>query len=368
MHTSKLFLALALAGAFLGHAARAEEATSVDAPYKRLFHPRVDRAGRDDVNPAPAKSDTLALIAKQTPVRNQAARGSCSIFSATALLESMLIVDGKADTSIDLSEEYLQYLIAQNATDDGSTSPANFDALHENGTASEVKMPYIGLTWKSLSDGDAQNRCGKLSDDALAHCLTGHRDPALLLKNDNELSAAGGDLDFLAARREAQENRKRFFTANGEQESGVVSGTKDVKALLAKGIPLTLDIDFYYGAWNHRLAESMGINRDTDNWAKGIVSYPERGSMDLAHSNEHRAGHSVVLVGYDDNREITYTVKMTNGQMKQFKRKGVYYFKNSWGTTNFGTQTEIDGQIVPGYGMISQDYANEYGQIFQLVL
>ena len=90
--------------------------------------------------------------------------------------------------------------------------------------------------------------------------------------------------------------------------------------------------------------------------------------MDLAHSNEHSAGHSVVVVGYDDEREIEYQVKMKNGRTKKFKRKGVYYFKNSWGTTNFGTTTEIEGKVFPGYGIISQDYAEEYGQFFKLVL
>jgi len=347
-------LALALSPQFA-------QADALDAPYSRLAHPRIDRAGRDGRESAP-KSNTLAMLEKQTPVKSQAARGSCSIFSAAALLESMLIINGKADANLDLSEEWLQYLIAQRATSDGSTSPANFRALHQFGIPSEEKLPYIGATWKTLSDGNARERCANAK--RLANCLTGHRDPALLLAADNEIR----DQEFVAARREAQENKARFFTAKGEEESGIVFGTAEIKELLAKGTPLTLDIDFYYGAWNHRLADELAIGRDNDNWSHGIVTYPERGSFDVEKSLEKPAGHSVVLVGYDDEREIEYNVKMKNGRMKKFKRKGVYYFKNSWGSGSFGTETEIEGKVFPGYGMISQDYANEYGQFFRLAL
>jgi hypothetical protein len=348
----------------------AEEA-ALDAPYKHLVHPRKDLSGRAGRALRP-KSDVLSLIAKQTSVKNQASRGSCSIFSATALLESLLVAEGKADTSIDLSEEWLQYLIAQNTSDEGSTSYLNFNALREHGSPSEARMPYVGLSWKTLSDGQAQSRCGHLKNSALNRCLVGHRDPALLKLSDDSLqSLASGerhDPDFADARREALENKKRFFTNRGEVETGILYGTKDVKELLSRGIALTLDIDFYYGAWNHRLAESLGINRNSELWAKGIVTYPERGSMDLAHSQEKSAGHSVLIVGYDDERVVEFSVKMTNGRMKKFKRKGVYYFKNSWGNTGFGLSNEIEGKNFPGYGMITQDYAEEYGQFFRLAL
>ncbi len=227
-------------------------------------------------------------------------------------------------------------------------------------------MPYIGATWKSLSDGIAQERCAHVTGRNQANCFTGHRDPALLLAGDDELSTK--DTDFLSARREALENKARFFTENGEDESGIVWGTNEIKEFLAKGIPLTLDIDFYYGAWNHRLADELSIGRDTNNWAKGLVSYPENGSVDKAKSKDKPAGHSVVVVGYDNERVIEYKLKMKDGKMKIFQRIGVYYFKNSWGTGSFGTETEIEGKVFPGYGVISQDYANEYGQFFRLTL
>ncbi len=337
----------------------------LDAPYKQLAHPRVDLEGRSRSN-LPKKSDVLPVIAQQSEVKTQAARGSCSIFSAIALLESMLVVEEKLESAPDLSEEYLQYLIAQHATDDGSTSPANFRALHDYGAPAEEKMPYIGATWKSLSDGIARERCGHIQDRKLANCLTGHRDPALLLMKDEELSTL--DADFLSARREAQENRARFFSDRGRFESGIVWGTNEIKETLSYGVPLTLDIEFYYGAWNHRLADELTIGRDLGLWEKGTVTYPERGSLDRSKSRSKPAGHSVVIVGYDDDLEIEYSLKMDDGSTKTFQRKGVYFFKNSWGTTGFGAEAVIEGKTLPGYGMISQDYANEYGQFFRLSL
>ncbi len=346
----------------------ASDEAFLDKPYKGAHHPRIDIFSLANT---PVKSDVAAAISKQTAVKSQAARGSCSIFSATALLESMMVINGKADASLDLSEEWLQYLIAQWATNDGSNSNTNFDQIHKYGMPAEVKMPYIGLTWKSLSDGNARERCAHITSRKQANCLTGHRDPALLLKTDEEILAESGklsDVEFVEARKDAMAFKETNLTGDGERASGYAGSTTEIKELLAAGTPLTLDITFYYGAWNHRMAEEMGINRDLGNWAKGIVSYPEQGSMDLEHSSEHAAGHSVVIVGYDDEREIEYTVKMTDGSMKQFKRKGVYYFKNSWGTGAFGVDFEIDGVKAPGYGMISQEYANEIGSFFKLAL
>ena len=48
----------------------------------------------------PSKSDTEKLIQMQTPVKSQGSRGTCSIFSATALLESLLNVKYKRQLSL----------------------------------------------------------------------------------------------------------------------------------------------------------------------------------------------------------------------------------------------------------------------------
>lgn len=365
MLSPKLFLPLLL----LSPLAQADEAY-LDRPYGKLVHPKVNPFHNAD-STVRTKNDVLAVIRQQTAVKSQAARGSCSMFSSVALLENALVHDGHADTSIDLSEEWLQYLIAQTATNDGSNSYSNFIAIRSHGVASEAKLPYIGATWKDLTAGGglATARCGHVASNKLGNCLTGHRDPALLFASDESLAnAASGalfDMEFLEARRDANQMRDRYVAKdNANSRYGFVSNVDEAKRLLDAGIAITLDVSFYYESWNHNGGKDLGLNVDSENWAKGIVGYPEPGTLDAAKSPQKPAGHSVVVVGYDDNREISYTAKMPDGTLKTFTRKGVYYFKNSWGTSGFGVRTEIEGQVFPGYGMISQDYAHQKGQFF----
>lgn len=88
----------------------------------------------------------------------------------------------------------------------------------------------------------------------------------------------------------------------------------------------------------------------------------------MLESSKHPAGHSVLVVGYDDNVIVEKLVRLTNGTTKKVTYKGVYYFKNSWGTSSFGKDFQIDGVKYPGYGMMVQDYAEKFGQFFVLPL
>src|SRR5688500_7252188 len=78
-------------------------------------------ASRDELFQRPPKADDLRdeyksdelfpakhtdLLAFQSPVRNQARRGVCSIFSTTALMEHLYILEGTI-TEPDFSEQYL---------------------------------------------------------------------------------------------------------------------------------------------------------------------------------------------------------------------------------------------------------------------
>lgn len=355
----KLILSLFLLLPLLS--AQAEDAP-LDKAYPRLRHPRVewDLAGR---SARVRKSDLPSMLEIQTEVKSQGHRGTCSIFSATALFEALLVKARLENRDIDLSEEWLQYLISQNSSSDGSSSPANFYALEEYGQASESKMPYIGESWESASSGLAAERCGELKGYDQKRCLVGHRSPLLLELSASKLLKI--DPEFAEARADAEASKKYF---SSRTDSSIIGGTGEVKELLAKGTPLTLDIDFYYGAWNHRVADELGLGRDMDLWGQGIVTYPERDSLDFKKSPKKPAGHSIVIVGYDDDKEITYSAKMTDGSTKSFTRKGVYYFKNSWGTDSFGAKFRYQDNAFPGYGMISQDYANEYGQFFRFEL
>jgi hypothetical protein len=59
---------------------------------------------------------------------------------------------------------------------------------------------------------------------------------------------------------------------------------------------------------------------------------------------------------------------MKDGSEKTFTYRGVYYFKNSWGATNFGVDFEINGVNYPGYGMMVQKYAHAEGSFYLMPL
>jgi hypothetical protein len=365
----KIAIALVIGLATTAFAQDAEDGAYLDAPYVRPAQSltRSLAARERKLDARSAKSDTNALIALQTPVKSQASRGTCSIFSATATLESMLVIQNKFSTNLDLSEEWLQYLVTRNKTTDGSHSSANFQALLTYSTMEEQYLPYIGETWKTLNDSFlAQQRCGTLAGRVLTSCLIAHRNPALMTATDVQLQTPQSDLfdsEFYLARKKAKD-----FAPNltGFVKGNFFVSAEEAKALLDKGIPVTMDLDFYYGAWNHRKATELGLERNLEHWEAGIVGYPEAGSLDVQVSLKERAGHSVVAVGYDDSVVVTTKVQMADGTEKTFKRKGVFYFKNSWGTASFGKDFTVDGENHPGYGAITQDYVNDYGTFYSI--
>ncbi|MFA6235982.1 MAG: C1 family peptidase [Bacteriovorax sp.] len=334
----------------------------LDPKYPKLIHPK---KSMNSVNKALPASDTADVISYQSPVRSQAARGTCSIFSATAYLEGLLIKNGM-DSSLDLSEEWLQYTSVRGKTSDGSSAWSNFPAIRDYGMPTEETLPYIGEDWVTAYNPLKEERCGKLLGPVQKSCLIVHRDPSLLAMTDLQIKTLYNDQEFIDARNEALsfKNKNIKFAAS----SFSIYDVSEVKNLLQKGIPVVLELDFYYGAWNHRVADNLGIGRNLEHWAKGIISFPEAGSLDEEKSQEDPAGHSILVVGYDDNVIVEKTIKMTDGTMKTFKYKGVYYFKNSWGTSSFGTEFEIDGVNYPGYGMMVAKYAEELGQFFKMPL
>jgi hypothetical protein len=342
----------------------------LDKPYRHLQHPPVDYAPMSTTDQVfPTRNDTLSLIRMQSPVKDQGYRGTCSIFSATALFEAMLVVNHLAPPEVDLSEEWLQYLTTQTTSEEGSESPDNFKLLRAWGQPSEAALPYGQMAWTSKRQGLPAKRCGHLKRSTeLRSCLTSHRDPVLLKLKDQELldpNSVNYDPEFLHARQESLRNRDAYLLLNAEKD-GIVTRVSEVQELLYRGIPLTLDLDFFYGAWSYAGGRKYGIQASPTLWKQGVVTYPEKGSNDRA--KRDGGGHSVVVVGYDTEREVSYWVKMRDGKRKKFTRRGVYYFKNSWGPTDWGRDFEIDGVKMPGYGMILMDNAHEFGQFFRLAL
>jgi len=337
----------------------------LDAPYPNLIKPIDDAFQNKSLL---AKSDTNALIDLMTPVRSQESRGTCSIFSAAALIEGLINLESKNSIDMDLSEEFLQFNVNAGSTSDGSYATKNFASITRDGMASEAALPYIGSDWTSWQDSVATKRCGYLTGTKKDSCLIVHHDPDNRYRTDEQLldeTKPWFDPDLVAARVEGREFKAMHLT---QSNYGYMYSTSEVKALLAKGIPVILEQDFYYGAWNHRTADSLNIGRNLDHWSKGIVGYPFPGSMDAKQSPTKRAGHSFLIVGYDDDVVIDFPVKMADGTTKTFKLKGVYYFKNSWGTDSFARDAVIDGVSRPGYGTMIQQYAHDYGSFYRFSL
>lgn len=339
-----------------------EDGAFLDAKYRNLVHPIKNK---NSINKSLPASNTKEVIGYQSAVRSQAARGTCSIFSSTAYLEGLLIKKG-LNASLDLSEEWLQYTAVRNKSSDGSSGWTNFAAIRDYGMPSEESLPYIGEDWVEAFNPLKDERCGKLTGANKKSCLIVHRDPSLLNLTDAQITALNGDKEFIAARKEALDFKKKNIKFSGSDFN--VSSVSEVKTLLESGTPVVLEVDFYYGAWNHREAEEFGIGRNLDHWAKGIITFPEEGSLDEVESRKHPAGHSILVVGYDDNKIVEKTIQMADGTTKIFTYKGVYYFKNSWGTSSFGKDFKIDGVSFPGYGMMVAKYAEEIGQFFKMPL
>jgi hypothetical protein len=343
----------------------------LDRAYKDLKHLRAETlADRERHLDLPSRTDLAFALSRQSEVKSQGARGTCSIFASTALMESMLIIDKKYPTTVDLSEEWLEYQIMKSSFGEGSSGASNLRAMLAYGMPTEAELPYIGETWEKLEDSDlAKERCGKIEDATrLARCLRGHRDPVLMSATDDVLNDKEGTLydpEFSQARKSAESMRRLALKA-GSRNSYL--SESEVKTLLAAGVPVTVGLDFYYGAWNHRGAEALGIPRDVKAFEAGIVGYPAIGSVDREKSPTDPAGHEILLVGYDDDLVVTTQQLMTDGTTKTLKYKGVYFFKNSWGTARFGITTEIDGIAAAGYGIMTQKYANEFGSFSQLSL
>ncbi len=313
------------------------------------------------------RTDVLSVIQKQTDVKNQGPRNLCTVFSITALVESLYLINHPGMRDIDLSEEWLHYLYTQTSASGGSSGAYQttlFEKIKASGMSDEQYMPYDKNVWTAGSSPLATQRCAGLTSKSLTRCLMAHHRPGLLGVSDAELnnrSSANYDPDFASARASAVESKRQFINSL----SGRVVSAEGARSRLRRGIPVSVKLKVYFGSWNHSHGDSLGIDRDPSLLAKGIVTYPEAGSLDEVKSRGDSAIHSVVLVGYDDNVEVTYNKKMTDGSTRTFTRKGVYYFKNSWGTAKFGNQFKLNGSRIPGFGMIIQDYANK-GEFFAI--
>jgi len=275
----------------------------------------------------PVRADVLSI---QTTVKNQASRGVCSIFSTMGLVESLYRKAGMM-TNPDFSEQYLQWSVKSqlNAfpTSSGSNDYYNLKAVSTYGVPTEDKWPYEPTQWDVTKDP----RCTGTGDGLPTICYTNGNPPA------------------------AATSATKYKLPAGRWVS--TSSVKNV--IFEKKQGMVVGLNFFYQAWNHRRS---ALPVSSTYFQKGYVLYPN--ADDKTASAKQPAGHSVQLVGYDDELEIQQMDKdgrpAVDSAGKPIKQKGFYLFKNSWGTANFG----VSNSKAPGYGWISYRYVQEYGTVY----
>ncbi|AWV89929.1 proprotein convertase P-domain-containing protein [Bradymonas sediminis] len=273
----------------------------------------------------PPKFEDLVVL--QSPVQNQGGRGVCSVFSTIGLMEHLYIKEGTYLTP-DFSEQYLQWSakfeVGSFRNTEGSTGAKNLEAISRFGVVEEDVWPYESRAWSTSNDPECTG------DKRPTRCYTNGEPPA-----------------------EAAEAEK-FTLPTGRWLS---TRTDDIKAFMTqKGQAVIVGLDFFYQSWNHG-ASPLKVNSGYSR--KGYVLYPNED--DRRESLKNRAGHSILLVGWDDTLEVERLDKdgkvMLDENGEPMVEKGFFIFKNSWGTGSFGSENP-NGD---GYGYISQKYVAEYG-------
>ena len=344
-------------------------ATEYDSPLTEVISPPIDDLSNEKRN-YPSSSNIEELISLQTPVKSQGRRGTCTMFTTIGALEHVLVRKGYYSASeIDLSEEYMEYIIMKDKQYEGSSTSRNFKAIYKFGFVHEKTWPYIGQKWPNVNDfAISKETCGHLVQKPvlLKSCLLGHRDPRLLDMSTKKLRSF--DPQFIPIKSEAYDLRDRFLPELiKKRRSHKLKYLSSVKKLLLDGQAVIMGTKLYYGSWNSSKTTKLNIQkRDKEKFYQGIVTYPEKGTKDRRISGEKGGGHSIIIVGYDDEKVIRSRMQMEDGSWREFSYKGVYYFKNSWGTNGFGKKFKFKGKNYKGYGMISQKYAHEFGSFFQV--
>jgi hypothetical protein len=308
----------------------ADQIEGNDAPLGKIAELKRDFPG-DQALPFEGKADVVLpakfdIYSLETPVKNQSRRGVCSIFSTVGLMEMLYKKAGMSNP--DFSEQYLQWSVKNQVgaykNTEGSSDNYNLQAINRYGIPVESAWPYESSPWTSVNDP----ACMGPEDGRPTKCYTNGEPPAAAMSAMKYKLPAGRWVSTSSI-------KNVLF----EKKTGVVVG-----------------LDFFYQAWNHRLSP-LPVN--STYFGKGYVLYPN--STDITESRKQPAGHSVQLVGWDDNLEIqTVDAKgnpVVDAMGKPVKEKGFYLFKNSWGTSSFG----VNNTKAPGYGWISYRYVSSFG-------
>lgn len=270
------------------------------------------------------------LVELQSPVKSQGSRGVCSIFSTAGYMEHLYIAEGTI-TDLDVSEQYLQWSakfeVGSFPNTSGSTARSNLDAVSRFGVPAESAWPYESSEWGTSDDEECTGE-----DDQPTRCYTNGEPPA---------SALEAEKFFLPTGRWMSSRPRSIKAQMFNQKQGVVVG-----------------LTFFYQAWNHRRSE---LPTSREYWKEGYVLNPN--ADDERISLEKRAGHSILLVGWDDTLEVPMLDSagevITDENGDPVLERGFFLFKNSWGTGSFGSANPHGD----GYGWISMRYVEEYGSV-----
>lgn len=305
---------------------------AVEDPMLESIDVLLEGAPSNDTLPDLAKADQTfpatftELIDLQSPVQSQGSRGVCSIFSTAAYMEHLYLVEGTI-TDLDVSEQYLQWSakfeVGSFPNTSGSNATYNLQAISDYGIPREEAWPYQTTEWSTVNDPECTG------DSRPTRCYTNGAPPQSALDAEK----------FKLPRSRYISSRERDIKAhmynNGQ---GVVAG-----------------MTFFYQSWNHSRSK---LPRNMQYWNQGYVLYPN--AEDKRISLEERAGHSILLVGWDDTLEVPIVDEAGNQILDAdgapMVERGFFLFKNSWGTGSFGAGNPFGD----GYGWISMRYINEY--------
>lgn len=286
-----------------------------------------DEGKADEV--LPRQFDLLAI---QSPVRNQGGRGTCTIFSTTALMESLYMAEGTIATP-DFSEQFLQWStkveLGRFTSSEGSNNEVNLQAISRFGIVEESLWRYESSPWGSSQDP----ACSGEESSRPVQCFTNGSPPEAALAGQRYTLPAGR---WINARRTSIQS----YMVNNRLPV-VVSGT------------------FFYQAWSH--GGSM-LGRNSELRSRGVVVYPN--AEDQADSRERPAGHGILLVGYDDDMRVQSIDGQGNPRVdadgNPVYETGFFLFKNSWNTSWATQQVPGTTEHPSGFGWISYRYIEEF--------
>jgi hypothetical protein len=291
-------------------------------------------APKNDSLPDDNKSDAIypkkfeLPKAEQSAVKSQGSRGVCSVFAAQAMVENLYLKAGMPPSEVDFSEQHMQWSVKNQIgtfrNTEGSNVDSNLRSVVQYGTIKEADWPYESSPWTEANDPE----CKSGEENLPTKCYTNGEPPQRAL------------------------DAQKFKLPQSRWVN-----TNSIKAhLTTKKTGVGVGMTFFYQSWNHRRSQ---LPVDSSLWARGVVTYPNAKDKEI--SLEKRAGHAIMIIGWDDDLEVV----MRDGEGKPVldaqgnprKEKGFWLFKNSWGAASFG----LDHEYGPGYGWLSMQYVREYG-------